>query len=206
MHAARSDASSHLLSPPSWPASQLSPLLQPCFACNKTVQQQDNWYSAWRTLLTPLLTATDEKRRKSRNPKSYPPRQDESERRGRRMHEWMKQARVVFVLSSTVCSITGSAKIDQGFVGRNESFPMSVTRVSLVLIEWKFLKIFYEFLPISETLWCQDWALEERRVVQHGLEHVFIFCKLWMMVSMQVWMNLMRLEPASSIWKAFSSC
>jgi hypothetical protein len=36
----------------------------------------------------------------------------------------MKQARVVFVLSSTVYSITGPAKIDQGLVGRNESFPM----------------------------------------------------------------------------------
>jgi hypothetical protein len=57
------------------------------FWCNRTVQQQDNWYSAWRTLLTPLLTATDEKRKRSRNPKSYPPRQDESERRGRRLHE-----------------------------------------------------------------------------------------------------------------------
>jgi hypothetical protein len=51
------------------------------------LQQKGNWYSAWRTLRTPLLTATDEKRKKSRNPKSYPRREDESERRGRRLHE-----------------------------------------------------------------------------------------------------------------------
>jgi hypothetical protein len=174
MHAARSDASSHLLSPPSWPASQLSPLLQPCFACNRTVQQQDNWYSAWRTLLTPLLTATDEKRKKSRNPKSYPPRQDESERRGRRLHEWMKQARVVFVLSSTVCSITGSAKIDQGFVGRNDRFPMCQSPEFFLYLSsessWRFLT---SFLPISETLWCQDWALEEREGCNTAL-HTFL--------------------------------
>lgn len=155
MHAARSDASSHLLTPPSWPASQLSPLLQPCFACNKTVQQQDNWYSAWRTLLTPLLTATDEKRRNSQNPKSYPPRQDESERRGRRMHEWMKQARVVFVLSSTVCSITGSAKIDQCFVGRNESFPMCQSPEFLLYLSsessWRFLTSYCQFQKLSDV-------------------------------------------------------
>lgn len=155
MHAARSDATSHLLSPPSWPASKLSPLLQLCFACNKTLQQQGNWYSAWRTLLTPLLTATDEKRKKSRNPKSYPRREDESERRGRRLHEWMKQARVVFVLSSTVCSITRSAKIDQGFVGRNESFPMCQSPEFFLYLSsestWRFFTSFCQFQKLSDV-------------------------------------------------------